>query len=595
MALFLRRKQQWAIAALLCCAMIYAGLAFSLSSFHAFWSPDCGARFAMIRNWLEHGQLIYINYPEAEYDPSRLIHPLVFFLFRGTHGTCVMYPPLFPFLSGLAYRAFGFRGLALLPLLCGIGTILITDKTAKLLGLRFRPLLMLSLGLATPLILYSVIFWDHSAQMFLAGMAAYWLLRAVQGCSFHAAVLAGGMLGTGVWIHELFLALFVAVWLAALPFLKQRSYIPLGLLAGFIPVVLAWGTFNLWAYGVIGGPHLGANVVQNNLDHPFTLASVFDFPQLAERAMFQLTGSMIAVSQDDLLPYYLVFACLLIIYVFVAWVGRPLLRAALLMSFIIAAWSLLLLLKKQGVLNGLFQATPLLIPALAVPWYVPRNQAQSSPTEVFYAWLSRACWLFILFLLINPMFPGVDWGSRYLLVTLPLLVLLASHALEQQAWQMNRRWRVLVVFNAVALVSISLACQITGVLWVRRCLAYGQELNTQVRAISSPILVTDTDINARLVDAPLSQVRFCVRRDDGAKAFALVLRQCKYKEIIFVGSEDHEPEVEYALAEAGQPFVKSEDRLLWKVDRPSQEGDDLQFVRFVVTLRGSVQGGRRKP
>lgn len=552
----------------------------------------------MIRSWVEQGQLIHIPYPDAAQDPTGQIHPLTFFLFHRAHDFCAMYPPLFPFLSSVAYRTFGFGGLILVPLLCGLGTICVMDRIARRLRLRFRLLLLFALGLATPLLLYSVVFWDHTAQMLFAALAGFWMLRAVQENSFRAAAFAGTMLGLGMWVHELFLALFAAVWLASLPFLKRWRPVPGGLLVGFILTMLVWAAFNFVVYGSFGGPHLSANVLQNNADHPFSLPRILDETQFVERAIQQIAGVAIFGSRDAIFPLYLMFICLITVYTFIGWVGRKPARVLPLLGLAAAGLAVRLLLQARGATGGLLLATPLLIPALAVPWGVHRAEFPASVNAIFYAWLSRTCWLFILFMLINPMSPGTDWGSRYLLAVLPLLALLSVHALEQQCQQVGGRWRIMAVVNVVGVVGLSMVCQISGLLWVRRSLAYGQTLNAQIRTISAPILVTDTDLNAQLVDdAPPEQSRFCVRTDSDAALLSTVLRRRQPSEVAFCGNDLGATYVENALTEAGLSYTMRDARPLWKVDRAREEGGELQFVRYVVTVqvpRRQEKHGQRK-
>ncbi len=567
----------------------YIAVAADLSGLRSFWSPDCGARFAMIRSQIEHGRLIYVYYSAADLDPTGQINPLAYFLFHRSHDFCVMYQPLFPFLSGLAYRAFGFHGLTIIPVLCGLGTSLVAYRTASRLELRLCLLVPLLLGLATPLLLYSVVFWDHSAQMLLAALAGYWMLRSAQDASLRSAIAAGTVLGLGVWVHEMFLALFAATWLGALPCLKGRRRIPCGLLMGFVPLVVLWGGFNLWIYGTPVGPHLGTNVFQNTADHPFSLALVLDQSQLAERAMSQLVGTQIADARDDTFPYYLAFFCLLLFYVHVVWSRGPLNRIAPCLCLAAAALALFLLLQGRGATGGLFLATPLLVPALAVPWYVRLTPFPAPPPETFYAWASRTCWLFALFLLINPITPGTDWGSRYLLTALPLLSLLSAHALEQQYEHMGGRWRGVAVASAVGVVGLSLLCQISGLLWVRRCLVFNQALNAQIQAVSAPAVVTDIYIDGLAPDAPSSQVRFLVRTDDDASLLARILRQRRYREVAFVGGDLGADQVEAALNHAGLPFVRQGGQPLWKVNHALQEGEELQYVRFDLKPGGEAK------
>lgn len=585
-------RRGWLLLCWLVVTAAYTSLALYFAGFKAFWSPDSAARFAMMQSWIKHGSLAPLYYREAALDPSGQIHPLNFFLVHTPHGLAMMYLPLFPVLSGLSYRAFSFPGLALLPVLCGLGTIVVTSKTAYHLGLRAWFLLPLVLGLATPLVLYSVVFWDHSAQMLIAALAGYWMLRSVQTASLRDAVITGILLGVGMWVHELFLAVFVAVWLAATPFWQGRRYIPYGLLLGFLPSVLVWGLFNLWLYGTFAGPHLAANILQNNVDHPFSLALILNQSHLADRAMSQLVGASASKLWDATLPYYLLFICLLDIYTLTAWIGKPLHNVIPLLGLTAAAAALFLLLKTPGEANGLLEATPLLIPALAVPWYVRPAPGPVWPPHVFYAWLSRSCWLFILLVLVTPISPGLDWGSRYLLAALPLLVLLALHALERQYQQADGSWRHLVMASAAGLVGISLVCQCDGALWIRRCLAYGQELNAHIDVISSPLLVTDTGFEALATEGPPSQARFFVRSLDDEKLLASILRQRQYSELTFVGSQAGKNNMQNVFTSAGQNFVVQEDRPLWVVNYEREMGDDLQLLRFTLRPKTQVQHER---
>jgi len=74
----------------------------------------------MIRNWNEHGNLIFLHYDFADADPEGRLNPLGLltkqnlidgYLVHLPRGFCTHFPPLFPFLSGLLYRRFGFGGL----------------------------------------------------------------------------------------------------------------------------------------------------------------------------------------------------------------------------------------------------------------------------------------------------------------------------------------------------------------------------------------------------------------------------------------------------------------------------------------------------
>lgn len=564
-----------------------------------FWSPDSGARFAMIRNWIHHGSLVHLYYPYSNIDPTGQIHPLSYFLFHRKDDFVAMYPTLFPFVSGLSYRAFGFYGLTIVPMVCGLGCILTTYVTAKRLGLRCRLLLILAMGLATPLVIYSTVFWDHSALMLVAALTGHWMLRSVRDNNFHSAFITGIMIGLGMWLHEQFLALFVAVWIAAIPLSRSYNRIILGVPAGFLCVIIAWSLFNYHVYGVFAGPHLGANVLQNGSDHPFNLETVLDVDGFMNRAMAQLVGTTLPGSSfaapSQLWPYYLSLACSLIVLSGWGWEANRIWEngGLIALGLVAASLALFLVIKISAIATpaGLFQATPLLIPALAVPWYSRRKDKTAAPsglyqektaTGVYYAWLSRTCFLFLLFLLINPMYPGTDWGSRYLLTALPMLVILVAHTLERQHEKPHRKWHISTTVYAMLLVVASLYCQGLGLFWIHRMLAYDQALNAHLKPISSALLVTDSDFNARLLPKPERQARVLVRTNDDVLLFINLLRREKIQGFYFLGLKGNQTIISDAISSSGGHFRVADQYQLFKVNPKHEIGDEFQVTHYVL-------------
>ncbi len=560
----------------------------------AFWSPDSGARFAMIRNWIDHGSLVHLHYPYADLDPTGQIHPLAYFMYYDHRGFTVMYQPLFPLLSGIAYRVFGFSGLTLVPMLCGLGCLLVTYATARRLHLRSRLVMILALGIATPLILYSAVFWDHSALMFLAALVGHWMLRSVQDGSSRSAIIAGGVIGLGICVHEQFLALFAAAWLAALPLLRTHRKLLTGLPIGFVILLLLWCLFNIRIYGTFGGPHLGANALQNSTDHPFSLANCLNLSDYADRAMGQLVGTTLpgsyTAAQESLWYGFLALACSLVLYAFWNRQGEGVVEAAVSLTLAVLAAGLsgflVLKIRTFSAPAGLFQATPLLIPALGVPWHVRTRKGAAPSRDIYYAYLSRTTSLLLIFLLLNPLDPVVGWGSRYLLTSLPLLALLAVHSLERQHNRLRGRWRGGAIACATVLIGISIFCQATSLLWVRRALAYDQDLSTWIQALSTPILVTDTDLNTRLYRQPKEQARFRIRSPMDEALLVEVLRRMDARDFVFVGTPLNDEAAVANFTRNARPYrVVERHKFLTDYSEPGRK-NDLQMTRFV--LKNSV-------
>lgn len=526
---------------------VYLGAAAHLNTYRAFWSCDSGARFAMIQNWTQHGSLVYLRYENQFLDPTGELHPLgmaasvtpsghmqlrhtpVEFAqnsgdkerIRPTHGfimglrngyaaVCL---PLFALLGGIGYRLMGFGGLLLFPLLAGIGTVILTYATAGRIGLKSRVLLMLALGLATPLVLYSVVFWDHSLHMFLVAMTGYLFLRALEAKKAGYAALAGATLGLGVWFHAMFPLLFVASSLAAIPLFRNRPLrcLVVAYVLGFALPVAVWAYANDCIYGTAGGPYaLMHSAVSGALRQ-----QAFDFPHFVARSLLQLVGATaLSVPAIQML-------LLLLAYALTTWIGRG---VRVLGTFILVALAVLSYRQVSRVewASGLFQTTPLLIPAIAALYAVGERYGHAcskrEADDTFFSWIRRACLLFGLFVLVNPISPALNWGSRYLLTVLPWMALLVAHRLEQDYNIAGRLGRWAVVVCAGVLIAVSLYSQYLGFLAIRKDLGYSRELNRVVDSAPTQVVVTDIYwLGAELTTVPPKRTLFLVRDTDEAR------------------------------------------------------------------------------
>ena len=566
---------------------VYAAGAAYLSGFHAFWSPDSGARLAMIRNWREYGSMTAFHDGHAPFDPDGHLQPLTFYLLRGERGFTTIYQPLFPWLSGLLFGAFGFGGLTVLPVLAGAGTAAAGYATARLLALRCRLIFPVALGLATPLAVYSVVFWEHSILMLLTAIAGYFLARALDGGPRNGgrlAAAAGASLGAGVWFHELFLGLFASVLLTGCLSLPRgtRGRLLGGLAAGFAPLLALWVAGNCRLYGMPVGPHLSGSTKFAFQGHvviadewpartagPHSLLRLLDLPHAPRRALLQLVGS----EDPDAVGRSLFL--LLLVTTLIAWRGGRLRPAA---APLCAAASVVAVLPLSGGtpwLNGLFEATPALIPALCAPWSPRPLLAEGDRAGLFLPWIGRACVMFSLIVLLNPVVPGLEWGSRYLLTVLPWLALLAASTFEGWYLSSGPRWRRAAALAIVASIGLSVYSQASGLRSVRGSLAYAHALNLRAQRVTSPLLVTDTFwLGAELTPSRLRQDQWLVRSAADRRAFLDALPHLDAAEFTYMGgvsSPDSPGALARSVAHGPVPYAPT----------ASWEGDGLRFMRFV--------------
>lgn len=538
--------------------LLYFSLVAYLSRYHAVWSPDSGARAAMIRNWVEHGNLCYLHYDSAAVDPQAELHPLGDYALALPRGFTTIYSPFFPLLAGIGYRASGAVGLAF-PALCGgLGTLLCSYLTARRLGLRSRRWLLLALALATPLVLYSVVFWDHTLHMALVAGVGYCLVRGNETRSGGWIVGAGVLLGIGLWFQELFVVLLAALVITAplrLERAKTRSTI-LCLLAGFGLPAGAWAFVNHSLYGVLGGPHtLGPNLI---LKH-FTLAQLLDPGAFGVRARLELVGD----SSGALVTA--AFAIVVVVYALTGRTWRPSVgrRAGVLgLAGVLAG----LLMLRAGWSHGLLETTPLLIPALVPPAEVPRTGSPASEAaERWWGWMYATVLVFGFLVVLNPIVPGMDWGSRFLLTVLPLLALLSAHQLERVwlATPQPRRlaWRVV---GAVLLVN-SLASQLRGWQAIVADLAFSRHTAQVVRALPTETLVSDVWwLGPELALSPPGRRHLLVRDAEDAQRLTVAAEQLRLTEWCWLGSAAGLAQVREVAGRHGQPL---------RVVRQWREGD----------------------
>jgi hypothetical protein len=521
------------------------------ASFQAFWSPDCGVRFAMIRSLLEHGSLIHWNYAAGAADPVGQIHPIAFFLLHRANDFVPQYEPLFPFLSAVPYKLFGFYGLAIIPVVSGIFTVVFLYKSALRLRLSVAPYMPIAAGIGTPIIVYSVVFWDHAIMMLCVSAASYFMLIGMQEDEPRRLALAGAVLGFGVFIHELVMAAFLAILIGSLPLVLKNSgrRMVVALLAGFAPILVVWLACNQAIYGNAAGAHLSENMSANTADHPFDVSQILNLNDLLDRTQQELTGTMhtgimLAGRPLDLPNLFIVFAALLTSYAAIAAVFGahfkqfPILWLA---SAVIAVY----LVNQTRWAHGLFEATPLFIPGIAASWIAESRDGRSvgvsgelSKESIFIAWLSRSSWIFIILGIVDPILPGTDWGSRYLLTVLPFLVLLSAYIMDRQYAVSPPSWRPAAAGCMILLVGMSVYCQAEGLVMIEHNIRYNRDVNRRLSTLASPVIVSsDVGLGAEASAIHLAKEQFLVRGPDDYITFRKAMRLLNSSVFTMIGSK----------------------------------------------------------
>lgn len=142
-----------------------------------FWGPDSGNHFIQLRSFLHTGGLAIDDAPRAGHH----------FIRDGGH-VYSFYSPAFALASAPLYAAFGSWGLFILPFL---GTLAIVTLLSPLLDRDYMPVAAAAI-FATPLIWYTVVFWEHTLAAAVA-LGAYVLVTRerylIGGCVAAASTI----------------------------------------------------------------------------------------------------------------------------------------------------------------------------------------------------------------------------------------------------------------------------------------------------------------------------------------------------------------------------------------------------------------------
>ncbi|NNE44681.1 MAG: hypothetical protein HKN12_10760, partial [Gemmatimonadetes bacterium] len=221
-----------------------------------YWTIDNGGKALVVENLREDAGRTWIRYPGAVIDPEFRWFPLPL---GGSEPYGVVrdgqvqsqYASAFTWASLPGARLAGFVGLGILPALgAGLAVLFTGLLAAARAGGRAGMIAALMTALASPLLFYGSVFWEHTLVMALAA-AAFWLLRTERPAGAGLAVAAAGL-----FREELFL-LAAAVGVALLLAGRWREVVrySAGTLAGG-SVVLAFqrATTGSWT-----GVHLAVN------------------------------------------------------------------------------------------------------------------------------------------------------------------------------------------------------------------------------------------------------------------------------------------------------------------------------------------------
>jgi hypothetical protein len=417
------------IAAL--CALVLAWLASALPP-DAFFSGDSGVKLIATLEAIAHpARPFETDLPRIGARATRFTDPMVVPHDGHAH---VLQSPLFAPLTAPLVAAFGVRGAYVWPALAFVALVpLLASARRHLLPETSWAVLAWIVVAANPLFFYALEFWEHVPAVALLTAGIAMIAPALAGAGSHARTAVGGALvGAGVLLRP------EGAWCAAglALALGPRHWLPFG--GGAAALLVPAAALNYVHFGNPLGAH--ASAVLAPIGTGFLAARWQRVQDWLWPASFaEATG----------------FAC-----VAAAWLAalfkvdlRTRQTAALAGTAVVA-----MLAARRGLpLPSFWQGFPLALLAL-----VPVSASTPAARRLGIAALVAAAGV----VLTATNDGGAQWGTRFLLVATPPLLLLAargvSDAAAPGAWRVSRLALVAVILLAGAATSRSAYLELRG-------------------------------------------------------------------------------------------------------------------------------------
>lgn len=189
--LVLLRRPLVACLVLLC---TYAALSIAFNDPRGTLGTDTGGKLATLRVMEQRGTLDPdIGYWAERFDPRATLHPLYYTYRVGDGWVNVTTLPML-YAAYPLYQVGGDRAVLLLPMLGALLAALAARSLARRLGARTGWPAFWVIGLASPLAIYALDFWEHALGLGLMLWGVDWLLRAMRERGRVRDWLVGGAL-----------------------------------------------------------------------------------------------------------------------------------------------------------------------------------------------------------------------------------------------------------------------------------------------------------------------------------------------------------------------------------------------------------------
>jgi hypothetical protein len=390
------------LAAGLLLLALYVALSFANDP-KGYLGTDTGGKVATLQVMSDRGRLDPdIGYWAERWDPDGRLHPLYYTSHIGSRWVNVTTLPAL-YLGLPLFRLGGYRLALLVPMLGAVAAGFAARALARRVGDGDGWLAFWIVGLASPVAVYALDFWEHTLGVALMAWAAVALLDAVEGRERRGVLVAGALFGLAATMRtEAFVYAAVAVGGACIVMLAERRNLMRALATGLLFVVAM-------AVPLLGNEALERATLHGSVRSTRAVATAesdrSDMAVRGQEAVLTFTGMTAGLERST----YVTGLCLLGLLVLVGWRaaipgGRRTAAIALIGASVLYGTRFA---KELGFVPGLVATTPLAALALVYGWRGPARRI----TVLAVAALPLV-WAFQYTGGAPP-----QWGGRYLLVS----------------------------------------------------------------------------------------------------------------------------------------------------------------------------------
>ena len=454
---------------------VYLWLAFGVLPAGGYWSIDNGYKRIQADNirftpWLD----LAIRYPGQALDPTFQYLPFgPSFHYKWRGQIHLSQPAAIAILGKPFIMMLGDRGELVVPVFAGLTSLWLLAGLMQALELGPPWGGILLAGLATPMIFYSLNFWEHTLAVAL-GLAA--LLLIVTGMKVETSpgwryLLAGVLAASAAGVRKemLIFVMLCGGWVALAAF-RRRSWRGFALWLSGVTVVLG----GLWFFSYASSSYLVPPELRLSVTPRYT-------PQayILAHGLNSLPDFILGPNSGPIGGWLLVALGL---YGLLPWLPQARLREALrlmlLLAFMAGVGVLAQHYPQAGNVYGILSVAPFLVLGLT-PERAP------SPDRRWVLMLTWGYWGLAvigigLFTTAGPWHSAQEWGARFMLVVFPLGAMWAASGLRHLWEGVSQSWLARLNFlAALTLVGLSVYIQALGIQAIRS----GVSAQGQVQAI----------------------------------------------------------------------------------------------------------------